>query len=106
KGASYSQVEASNIVSLLHAFSSAALARPETYDVLITQLTTPKLPLPIRELAAWHLRLLVPEAQKDLQAAPTAPPEVLAEIQRRLRILLPAGKVPPRFLKDKGAAEK
>src|SRR5262245_49190721 len=41
KGASYSQVEASNIVALLHSFSSAALARPETYDVLITQLTTP-----------------------------------------------------------------
>ncbi len=99
----YPKVQADSIVALLHSFSAAARARPETYDVLIAQLTAPQLPLPIRELAAYHLSRMVPQAARDINAAPEAPPDVLRQIQARLRALIPPGQVPPGAPKDKGA---
>ncbi|MCI0457722.1 MAG: hypothetical protein L0Z62_12190 [Gemmataceae bacterium] len=85
----YKEVEASNIVALLHLFSAKDRTRPETYDVLITKLTTPQTPLPIRELAAWHLaRLLPPEARKEVLAAPNLPPEMLEQVRAQLLAIL------------------
>jgi hypothetical protein len=81
----YSPVESAKIMELMHRFSALALKRRETYDVLITQLTTPSTTLAIRELAAWHLAQLLPEAQADIQAAPNLTPDMLEQVRARLR---------------------
>jgi hypothetical protein len=89
----YSPVEAENLVALLHTFSAEALARPETYTTLIDQLSSTRLPL--RELAAWHLYQLVPEARKRIPWSATAAPEALQRTHAAWRELIPPGKLPP-----------
>jgi hypothetical protein len=52
--------DAENILQLLHSFSDADLAQPETCEVLIDYLAHAR--LAIRGLAYWHLYRLVPGA--------------------------------------------
>jgi hypothetical protein len=58
----YSPREAEGFMELLHSFGDDELARPETYQVLISYLGSDRMSL--RQLAYWHLYRLVPDGRK------------------------------------------
>ncbi|MBM4072353.1 MAG: hypothetical protein FJ271_26005 [Planctomycetes bacterium] len=91
--AKYPAGQAQTIMELLHGFSSAALTRPETYEILINYLQHQQ--PAIRELAAWNLYTLVPQG-KSIPYDAAASQEERARSQAAWRKLVPEGKVPPR----------
>jgi hypothetical protein len=87
----YSKPHAEIVVRLLHDFKPRQLAQPETYEALIHYLTHDR--LAIRQLAAWHLHQLVPDADKIVyDSAGTV--EQRREGQARWRKRIPEGKIP------------
>jgi hypothetical protein len=80
----YKTAEAESIIALLHGFGEAELMNPDTYDLLITYLDHPQLPL--RELAASHLYRLVPAGQKIKYSA-TADPAARQQAQAAWRMI-------------------
>jgi hypothetical protein len=60
--AKYPPREAEAVLELLHSFGDDELARPETYQVLISYLGSDRMSL--RQLAYWHLYRLVPAGRK------------------------------------------
>jgi hypothetical protein len=88
--------EAEIVVNLLHSFSDADKARPETYEALIDYLESDR--LPIRALALWHLNRLVPGG-KAIGYSPLAPKDVQEKAIKEWRKLVPAGKVPSKAKK-------
>lgn len=87
----YSADKAELIVRLLYPLTPQDVQRPETYEQLLSWLNHEN--LAIRELALWHLSLLVPEAAKTILYDPTG-----NEDQRK-----PAWEQWQKFLKEKGA---
>jgi hypothetical protein len=94
----YSPVHAETVLQLLHSFSDADLARPETYQTLIDYLDHDQ--LGIRGLAYWHLVRLVP-AGKELGYDPLGPKDAREAAIQKWRKLVPPGKVPSRPANDK-----
>lgn len=91
--AKFTPVEAETILQLLHSFGDDELARPEVYETLIEYLNHDK--LPIRGLAYWHLKRLVP-AGKALGYDPQASAEARAAAAKKWKELIPEGTVPRR----------
>ena len=89
----YSPATAEAILQLLHSFGDADLARPETYDALVDYLDSDHLPL--RGLAYWHLKRLVP-AGEEFGYDPTDPKEKREAAVQKWKKLIPNGKLPPR----------
>jgi hypothetical protein len=92
KKAGYSAVDAEAVLELLHSFGEEALARPETYEILIAYLDHDKLAL--RGLAHWHLVRLVPEGRK-IEYHPLDPKEKRERAVEEWKKLVPAGNLPP-----------
>src|SRR5262249_2830480 len=88
----YKPNEAENVGQLLHKYGGQDVLKPETYEKLIGLLNEPK--LPIRDLAYWHLALLVPQGRK-IAYSPVDPPDARARAQAEWRKLIPPGKLPP-----------
>jgi hypothetical protein len=88
-----SEVHAESIINLLHSFGEADLSRPETYETLIEYLRHKT--LPIRGLAAWHLKRLVP-AGRNIAYNPSGTPEELEAAYEAWKKLVPPGQVPAR----------
>jgi hypothetical protein len=86
-------VEAETVVGLLHPFKRQDLDQRETYETLIDYLTHPR--PAVRELAAWHLARLVPEAKGIIYDAGGTEQE-RAKAQAAWRKLLKEGKLPPK----------
>jgi hypothetical protein len=95
----YNLREAANIMDLLHStyHSPQAMKDPVTYDTLIGYLGSEL--LPIRELAAWHLYRLYPQAVTSIPFNATAPPGIRNRIQEAWRKVIPPGKLPPSMTK-------
>jgi hypothetical protein len=91
--AKFQSGEAEIVVNLLHSFSDADKARPETYEALIDYLESDR--LPIRALALWHLNRLVPDG-KAIGYNPLAPKDVQEKAIKEWRKLIPSGKLPPK----------
>ncbi|HEV3118900.1 MAG TPA: hypothetical protein VGY58_17745 [Gemmataceae bacterium] len=81
------------ILRLLHSFSEAHRAQPETYELLIDLLESEQ--PGIRGLAYWHLERLAPAGRK-LGYRPLAPKEEQQQALEAWRKLIPAGHLPPR----------
>lgn len=94
---SYSEAEARIILQLLLGFSNDDLRLPETYQVLLDYLIHEK-PL-VRNLAAWHLIRLIPDARR-FPYKPDGSREDALRTQEQWRKLLPLDSLPPSF-KDK-----
>ena len=91
----YSREKAAIIMGLLHGFSDAALAEPQTYATLIDYLNHEN--LAIRELAFWHLAHMVPEGAKKIVYDPAA--EVgAARSAQAMEKADPRGKCSPAFV--------
>jgi hypothetical protein len=88
----YKPVQAELVVGLLHGLSREDLGRRETYETLIDYLTHDR--PAVRQLAAWELYRLVPDAAGIVYDA-AGPPEQRAKAQAAWRKLLRAGKLPP-----------
>jgi hypothetical protein len=88
----YKPVQAEVVVGLLHGLSRADLDRRETYETLIDYLTHDR--PAVRQLAAWQLYRLVPDAASIAYDA-LSPQEQRAQAQAAWRKLLRAGKLPP-----------
>jgi hypothetical protein len=97
----YSKVEAERIVARLHFFSGTALRQPETYGTLIDELQSKR--LAIRELAAWHLYQVVPEARKTIPFD-AARLDLLGQVDAQWRALARSwqGGIPPGVAKAAG----
>jgi hypothetical protein len=97
----YSRIESERIVARLHYFPAAALHQPETYGTLIDELQSKR--LAIRELAAWHLYQLVPEARKTIPFD-AARLDALGQADAAWRALVKSwpGHIPPQFAKGAG----
>ncbi|MCI0684048.1 MAG: HEAT repeat domain-containing protein [Gemmataceae bacterium] len=92
----YRTIEAETIVTLLHGLNDKDLMNPDTYDLLISYLTHPQ--LPVRELAYWHLFQLVPAGQKiRYNAAGDAASR--RQAQTAWRALIPPNQLPPMPMK-------
>ena len=78
------------IMNLLHSFSDADLALPETYETLIAYLDNEA--LAIRGLAYWHLYRLVPVGQK-IGYNPLAPKEERKQAINQWQKLIRKGKL-------------
>jgi hypothetical protein len=89
----FSPATAEAIVQLLHSFGEEELARPETYEALIDYLDSDHLPL--RGLAYWHLKRLVP-AGEEFGYKPTDPQDKREAAVEKWKKLIPNGKLPPR----------
>jgi hypothetical protein len=91
--AKYEPIQAETVVQLLHSFSDADLARPETYQGLIDYLehNSPA----IRALAYWHLVRLVPQG-RSFGYNPGDSKENRDAAIRKWRALVPPHKMPPR----------
>jgi hypothetical protein len=87
----YKSKEAEIIMEMMHSFSAADIARPGLYELLIEYLVSPN--LVIRELAAYHLRVLVP-AGRNIPYAADADSQVRENAVIRWRALIPPGQVP------------
>jgi hypothetical protein len=85
--------EAQIFLNLLHSFSDADLAHPETYETLIDYLESDR--VPIRAMAAWHLARVAP-AGKAFKYNPLAPQEDRDRAVKEWRKLIPRGKLPPK----------
>lgn len=87
----YSRAQALTLLQLLLGFPAPDLARPATYQVLLTYLDHSK--VGIRELARWHLVRLAPQG-RDIAYDAAAPDDRREEALRRWRKLIPEGKLP------------
>jgi pSer/pThr/pTyr-binding forkhead associated (FHA) protein len=92
--AKLSKEKAEIILHLLHGFSSKEINQPETYQTLLGYLNHES--LAIRELALYHLTLLVPEGAQKIQFAAAADAEKRKPAYEAWKKLLPPGTVPPR----------
>ena len=90
--------QAETMLELLHDFGPDDLARPATYQYLISHLDSDQ--LFVRGLAYWHLSRLVPEGKK-FGYDPHAPKEEREAAIKKWKELLPDGKLPAPP-KDKG----
>jgi hypothetical protein len=88
----YKPAEAATVLQLLHSFGEDDLAQPETFQLLLNELTSDK--LAIRGLAYWHLMRLVP-AGKQLGYDPLAPKEERDRAAKEWKKLIPPGQLPP-----------
>jgi hypothetical protein len=91
--------QAEIVMQLLHSFGDRDLARPETYDALISYLMHPK--PAIRMLAEWHLHRLVP-AGREIKYDPAASEADRKKAQDAWRKLIPEGQLPPTAKPKKG----
>jgi hypothetical protein len=93
----YSPAHAETVLQLLHSFGDADLARPETYQMLVSYLGHDK--LGVRGLAHWHLYRLVPEGQ-EIGYNPLAPKEERDRARARWKKLIDkviaGGQLPPK----------
>lgn len=87
----YSQAQSLTLLQLLLGFPAGDLARPATYQVLLTYLDHSK--LGIRELARWHLVRLAPQG-RGIPYDAAAPDDRREDALRRWRKLIPEGKMP------------
>jgi hypothetical protein len=94
----YKANDAETMLSLLHGFSDAMAARPETYELLINYLMNSE--MPIRELASWNLNRLVPGAKTSYDAADTTKRELG---YRQWLKIIPPGKLPSPALRKAAA---
>jgi hypothetical protein len=85
--------QAQMVLQLLHSFSAAQLARPETYETLIDLLDHDR--LAIRGLAYWHLYRLVPSG-RELGYDPLADKAARGKAIEAWKKLIPAGQLPPK----------
>jgi hypothetical protein len=92
KEGKYKPVDAEGVVQLLHGFSDADLARPETYEMLIDYLRHARLPL--RGLAYWHLYRLVP-AGREFGYNPLEEKDKRQAAIAKWQKLVPRGELPP-----------
>jgi uncharacterized protein (TIGR03000 family) len=88
----FTPAEAETAVQLLHDFGDDDLARPATYQYLITHLDSDQ--LFVRGLAYWHLSRLAPEGKK-FGYDPRAPKEQRDAAIAKWKELIPPDKVPP-----------
>jgi hypothetical protein len=88
----YAKEKAEIIMRLLHSFSDAELAKPETYQLLIGYLDHEN--LVIRDLAIWHLALLLPQGTQKIAYDPAGDPEKRKKAVEEWKKLLPAGTLP------------
>jgi hypothetical protein len=86
-------VQAETVIEFLHGFCDNDLERPETYEMLIDYLADDK--LPIRGLAYWHLRRLVPAGAK-IPYDPLASKAEREKARQEWKKLVPPGKLPPK----------
>jgi hypothetical protein len=93
KDKQYPEGQAEIILQLLHTFSDTELNNPGTYETLIEYLRHDK--LPVRELAYWHLRILVPEGAKKIAYHPAGGIEQRERAYEQWKKLVPPGKLPP-----------
>ncbi|MCI0457543.1 MAG: hypothetical protein L0Z62_11320 [Gemmataceae bacterium] len=93
KEAGFAPLEAEAVLQLLHSFGEEALARPETYEMLLHYLEHDRLAL--RGLAHWHLYRLVPAGRK-ISYNPLAPQAERARAVQQWHRLIPSGQVPAR----------
>jgi len=87
----YKPVDAEAVLQLLHGFSDADLARPETYETLIDYLGHSR--LAPRGLAYWHLYRLVP-AGRDLGYNPLDEKDKRQAAIAKWQKLVPRGEMP------------
>jgi hypothetical protein len=80
-------------VQLLHGFSKAQLAQPETYETLIDYLQSDR--AAIRALAHWYLVRLVPEG-KNIEFKPYGNKEEREHCYKEWCKMIPSGRVPAR----------
>jgi hypothetical protein len=90
----FSKDKAVIIRRLLQGFTAEELQKPETYQTLLDYLNHES--LVIRELALYHLTLLLPEDAKKAGFDPAADAEKRRPALEAWKQLLPPGKVPPR----------
>jgi hypothetical protein len=88
----YSRVESENILQLLHSFSAQQASQPELYDFLMLNLNNPRIAL--RELAAWHLYRLAPQAGGKIPYTADAPGARRRAAQEQWNQLLQRGQLP------------
>ena len=89
KEAKVPEAEAETIVQLLHSFSAADLAEPETYETLVDYLGHDR--LAIRALAYWHLSRLLP-AGRQFGYDPLAPEAARDKAVAKWQTLIPKRK--------------
>jgi hypothetical protein len=99
----YRAFEAENIVSLLHDPAERDLTNPDTFDLLISYLNHPQLPM--RELARWHLVRLAPAGQK-IPYNPTADAATRQQAQAAWRALIAANQPPAAPMKTPAPMKK
>jgi len=85
-------VQARTIVQLLKGFDGNDRKEPLVYELLIEALEHG--PLPIRELAHWHLDRLAPAGQKIAYDA-AADEAARHKAAEQWRALIPPGQLPP-----------
>jgi hypothetical protein len=91
-------VQGRTVVQLLRGFDEDDRKDPHLYQLLIDGLEFA--PLPIRELAHWHLERLAPAGQKIVYDA-AASQEARSKAAAQWRQLIPDGQLPPPPKKDK-----
>ena len=82
------------LMRLLHDVSESAVAKPETFEMLIGYLNHEN--LSIRELAFWHLAHLVPEGAKTIPYDATSDADKRETAVQEWKKLVAAGKIPPK----------
>jgi hypothetical protein len=93
RSGSFTPVEAETVLQLLHSYSDADLASPETYETLIAYLSHSQ--VAIRGLAYWHLSRLVP-AGKKFGYNPLDVRDKREAAVEQWKKLIPSGRMPPR----------
>jgi hypothetical protein len=89
----HGKIIARKLMELLHGLTEKDRNNPETWKLLIADLDNSVLPL--RELSAWNLEILVPWGQKiAAQYSATAPEPVRRQVQAAWRQLIPPGEIP------------
>jgi hypothetical protein len=83
------EAEAETVLQLLHSFSAADLAEPETYEMLVDYLKHDR--LAIRALAYWHLYRLLPGGRK-FGYDPLAPEAARDKAVAKWQTLIPKRK--------------
>lgn len=87
----YTDSQARIVLQLLLGFAPEDLSQPETFEVLIDYLASPK-PV-VRSLAAWHLVRLAPQG-KALAYKPTAADAEARQYQQEWKKIIPPGQLP------------
>jgi hypothetical protein len=90
----YAKEKAALVLRLLYPLPTESLGRPETYQTLIGYLEHEN--LSVRDLAYWHLALLVPEGARTIPYDPAGQAEQRRQGIEGWRKLIPEGKVPVR----------